>query len=123
MHLGLINRPFVPHIISYQGSPAALLKLQMAPRFKLLISSGSKKKDPRYLHLGAARVALHYFNTLFINGTTLGEKNVFEHKMCALTLQQLLCETFLILRGIELDMIKNEYRSASCKVPGILGGF
>jgi hypothetical protein len=55
MQLGLTDRPFVP--ISYQGSPAALLKLQMAPKLKLLISSGSKKKDPRYLHLSTARAS------------------------------------------------------------------
>jgi hypothetical protein len=57
MHLGLMSRPFVPHIISYQGSPAALLKLQMAPKLKLVISSGSKKKDPRYLRLSAVKVS------------------------------------------------------------------
>jgi hypothetical protein len=34
-----------------------LLKLRMAPKLKLLISSGSKKKDPRYLHLSAARAS------------------------------------------------------------------
>jgi hypothetical protein len=42
MHLG----PLCP--ISDQGSPVALLKLQMAPRLILLIFSGSKKKkEPR----------------------------------------------------------------------------
>jgi hypothetical protein len=39
-----LTGPLCP--ISYQGSPAALLKLQMAPGLKLLISSGSKNKDP-----------------------------------------------------------------------------
>jgi hypothetical protein len=48
MHLGL-NGPFVPHnLISIHGSPVPLLKFQMAPRPKLLMSSGSKKKEPRY---------------------------------------------------------------------------
>jgi hypothetical protein len=42
-----------------QGSPEALLKLQMAPKLMLLISSGSKKKDPRYLHLSAAKPHIH----------------------------------------------------------------
>ena len=48
MHLGLIDRPFVPHnLISIQESPVPLLNFQMAPRLKILIASGSKK-EPRY---------------------------------------------------------------------------
>jgi len=48
MHLGIIDRPFVPHnLISAQYSPVPLLKLQMTPRLKILITSGSKK-EPRY---------------------------------------------------------------------------
>jgi hypothetical protein len=44
MHLGLIDGPFVPHIlISAQESPVPLPKFQMAPRHKILMSSGSKK--------------------------------------------------------------------------------
>ena len=34
--------------ISIQGSPVTLLKFQMAPRFILLMSSGSKKEEPTY---------------------------------------------------------------------------
>jgi hypothetical protein len=46
MHLGLINGPHVPHnLILAQGSPVPLLKFQMAPRLKLLMSSGSKNGD------------------------------------------------------------------------------
>ena len=49
MHLGLINGPYVPHnLILVQWSPVPLLKLQMAPRLKFLMSSGSKEKEPRY---------------------------------------------------------------------------
>jgi hypothetical protein len=49
MHLGLINGPYVPHnLILAQRSPVPLLKFQMAPRLKFLMSSGSKKKEPRY---------------------------------------------------------------------------
>jgi hypothetical protein len=44
MHLGLIDRPFVPHnLISTQDSPVLLPKIQMAPRLKILMSSSSNK--------------------------------------------------------------------------------
>jgi hypothetical protein len=44
MYLGLTGRPFVPHnLISAQKSPIPLTKFQMAPRLKILMSSGSKK--------------------------------------------------------------------------------
>ena len=44
IHLGLINGPFVPqNLISAQKSPVPLPRFQMAPRFKILMSSGSKK--------------------------------------------------------------------------------
>jgi len=47
MHLGLTNKPFVPHnLITVQESPAVLLKFQMAPILKVLMSSGSKKSNP-----------------------------------------------------------------------------
>jgi hypothetical protein len=41
--------------ISIYGSPVALLNFQMAPRLILLMSSGSKKKEPRYACLSEAR--------------------------------------------------------------------
>jgi len=44
MHLGLTDRPFVPHnLISTQESPVPLLQFQMRSRLKILMSSGSKK--------------------------------------------------------------------------------
>jgi len=44
MHLGLIDGPFVHHnLISAQESLFPLTKFQMAPRLKILMSSGSKK--------------------------------------------------------------------------------
>jgi hypothetical protein len=47
MHLGLIDGLFVPHnVISNQEVPVPLLKFQMAPRPKILMSSGSKKGTP-----------------------------------------------------------------------------
>jgi hypothetical protein len=49
MHLGLIDKPFVPHYVkSAQYSPVPLPKIQMAPRLKILISSGSKKGTQKY---------------------------------------------------------------------------
>ena len=49
MHLGLIDGPFVAHnLISAQESPVPLPKFQMAPRLKILMSSGSKKRTRIY---------------------------------------------------------------------------
>ena len=47
VHLGLLNGPFVPHnLISAQGSSVPLLKFQVVPRLKILLSSGSKRRNP-----------------------------------------------------------------------------
>ena len=44
MHLGRTDRTFVPHTqVSVQNSPVLLPNFQMAPRLKILMSSGSKK--------------------------------------------------------------------------------
>jgi hypothetical protein len=43
--------------MSSHGSPVALLKLQIAPKLMLLISSGSKKKEPRCMCLSEARAS------------------------------------------------------------------
>jgi hypothetical protein len=44
MQLGLIDRPFSRHnLISAQKSPVPLPKFQMVPRFKMFMSSESKK--------------------------------------------------------------------------------
>jgi len=49
MHLGLIHGPFVLHnLISTQESLVRLPKFQMAPRLKVLMSSGSKKGTQIY---------------------------------------------------------------------------
>jgi hypothetical protein len=49
MHLGLIDVPFVPrNLISAQESPVPLPKFQMAPGFKVLMFSGSKKGTQIY---------------------------------------------------------------------------
>jgi len=45
MHLGLIDWPFVPHnLLSDQDSPVPLPKFQMALKFRIFMSSGSKKR-------------------------------------------------------------------------------
>jgi len=55
MHLGPKAGPLCP--MSNQGSPEALLKLQMAPRLIFWISLGSKKKEPRYACLSDAKAS------------------------------------------------------------------
>jgi hypothetical protein len=50
MHLGLLMKPVLCAPDIAHGSPAALLKRQMAPRFWFLISPGSKK-EPRCAYL------------------------------------------------------------------------
>jgi hypothetical protein len=52
MHLGLIDEPFVPHnLMMAQESPVPLPKFQIAPRLKILMSSGSKKGTQIYYPL------------------------------------------------------------------------
>jgi len=51
-----------------------------------------------------------------------GEKKFTDSKMCLFIFSTNLSETFIILRGIRLDNIKNVLRS-SCKVPVILVRF
>jgi hypothetical protein len=43
--------------VVFHGSLAALLKRQMAPRFCLLMSSGSRKKEPKYACLVEAKAS------------------------------------------------------------------
>jgi len=58
MHLGLLDRPFVPHnLMSSKGSPVPLLKFQMARILRILTSSGSKKKQPKYACLSETRAS------------------------------------------------------------------
>jgi len=56
MHLGLnLTGPLCP--MSNHGSPVTLQKFQMTPNLILLISSDSKKTEPRYACLSEARVS------------------------------------------------------------------
>ena len=48
---------FTNNLVPGQGSPVLFIQFQMAPRFRLLISSGSKKKKPRYARLSEAKVS------------------------------------------------------------------
>jgi len=51
--------PFVPHnLIPIQERPVPLLEFQMASKFKLLISSASKEKEPRHACLCEAKASL-----------------------------------------------------------------
>ena len=50
-----LTGPLCP--ISIHGNSVTLLKLQMAPRLILLMSSGSKKKEPRHTHLSEAKAS------------------------------------------------------------------
>jgi len=43
--------------MSNHGTPKALLQFQMAPKPILLISSGSKRKEPRYTCLNEAKAS------------------------------------------------------------------
>ena len=43
--------------MSNHGSPVTLLKFQMAPKLMFLISSGSRKKEPRYACLSAGKAS------------------------------------------------------------------
>jgi hypothetical protein len=51
----LINRPFGPK--PNKGIPVTLLDFQMAPRVMLVISSGSKRKEPRFPYLSEAKAS------------------------------------------------------------------
>ena len=57
MYLGLKKGPLYP-IIWYQArSPVPLPEFQMTLRLRLLMSSGSKKKEPRYTSLSEDRAS------------------------------------------------------------------
>jgi hypothetical protein len=55
MHLGLRTCPLCPMFCTKLEEPCSFSKFRMAPTFSFLISSGSKKKEPRYECLSEAR--------------------------------------------------------------------
>jgi hypothetical protein len=57
-----------------------------------------------YFYVWSARL-YSIFPHYLINGTIF-EKKVIEYEMCVSSFSIVLCETFLILREIERDMIK-----------------
>jgi len=61
---------------SNHGDPLTLLKFQMAPKPKILISSGSKKKEPRYTltkNVGRGFLSLHTSYTMDRLAALVGE--------------------------------------------------
>ena len=72
MHIGLINRLFVPYnLIPAQDSPVPLSKFQMAPRLKILMSSGSKKGNQIYYPFLSKRPNKQ-ISSRFPNGAPMG---------------------------------------------------
>jgi hypothetical protein len=58
MHLGLKTGLFLPYNpLTGNRSPVLLLKFRMVSRLGLLMFSGSKKKEPRYVHLSEAKAS------------------------------------------------------------------
>jgi hypothetical protein len=72
----------------------------------------------RIILLSVACLAVVYFSTLSQNGTIFGKK-LLKIKCVFWFSLQLLCETFLILRRIQRDIIINVHKS-SCEVPLLL---
>ena len=73
-----------------------------------------------YCNLWPAQL-YYIFPHYLINGKIFGKKKYWLRYVCFEFLY-IFCETFLIIRGTESDMIKNIYRS-SCEVPLILVRF
>jgi len=57
MHLGLKQVLCAPYSVCVYRSPGPLAKFQMAPIPRTLMSSGSKKKEPRYVYLSKAKAS------------------------------------------------------------------
>ena len=65
--------------------------------------------------LSVACLAVPYFPNYLMKGTTFGEKNIIEHKMCVSVSSAVLSETFLILRRIRRDIVINLNTSSSTR--------
>jgi hypothetical protein len=58
LNIGLLYSLCAPYSVLCYRSPILLAELQMAPIPSALISSGSKKKEPRYLFLSEVKASL-----------------------------------------------------------------
>jgi len=72
MYLGLIDGPFLPHnLISAQEGPVPLPKFKMAPKLKILMSSGFKK-GIHYILSFSLRSPEKRIPSRFPNGASMG---------------------------------------------------
>jgi len=55
MHLGLKTGPLCPVFCTKLKEPCSLAKFHMTPKPCFLMSSGSKKKEPRYVYDGGTQ--------------------------------------------------------------------
>jgi len=81
MHLDLTDEPFVSHNISAPEGPVPLLKFQMAPRLKISIPSGSKKRTQIYFSFSLKKS--HQTNPLQVpQQDHYGEREPFTGHFC-----------------------------------------
>jgi hypothetical protein len=107
LDLGLKNGSFVPHnLIPVQGSPFTLLKFQIAPRIKLLISSGSKKNKPRYTCLSEAKASNSQRKWVEVSSSApqLLHKGVFISPIKWRCLLRVLCPVRRLVLTLECDI-------------------
>jgi hypothetical protein len=83
----------------------------------VFVTQHAKRMRPICCRLWPVRL-YHVFTHYLINAKIFG-REVIEHKMCFDFLYNVMFETFIILRRIQLEIFINVHRS-SCEVPVIL---